>query len=126
MTDSKKYQYNLLQTMRSIWEDMPKHGLIYTFDGNAAREQGIQGKSGFSVVLVRLFVVVLVIMGIFMLYQMHLTNRLLFNISAQFDKLYPQPLDKETETNLQQIMNLDWICFSVCFLFYIKEERFFT
>lgn len=93
---------------------MSKNGLIPTFDGNTAREQDTPGKGGLPVILGRLFVVVLFITGIFMLYQMHITNRLLFNISAQFDKLYPQPLDTDTETNIQAIMNLDWICYYVC------------
>lgn len=106
---------------------MSKNGLIPTLDGNTTREQDTPGKGGLPVILQntsgkvglpvilgRLFVVVLFITGIFMLYQMHITNRLLFNISAQFDKLDPQPLDTDTETNIQAIMNLDWICYNVC------------
>lgn len=101
------------------------NGLISAFDGETARERDPPEKGAFPVILGRVFVVVLFIVGILMLYQMHVTYRLLFNISAQLDKLDTHLLDIDTDKNLQEIMNLDWTCYYAIllrdsFIFFIK------
>lgn len=101
------------------------NSLISAFDGETARERGPPEKGAFPVILGRVFVVVLFIVGILMLYQMHVTYRLLFNISAQLDKLDTHLLDIDTDKNLQEIMNLDWTCYYAIllrdsFIFFIK------
>lgn len=96
---------NLKIPRSSCERNMSMNGLIFAFDGETARERDTPEKGAFPVILGRVFLVVLFIVGILMLYQMHVTYRILFNISAQLDKLNTHPLD--TDKNLQEIMNLD-------------------
>lgn len=89
-------------------EDMSKHGSIPICDCERARERNTSVKGGYPSILDRVLVAVLFIVGIVILYQMHMTNSILLDLSVQLEKLTPQPLDTIMDKDLQEIMNLDW------------------
>ena len=57
--------------------------------------------------LVRVFVIVLFLLGLVLLWQIHILTSMLSDVTDQLIKLRPQNLDSTSKATLKEIMNLD-------------------